>query len=346
MLTFAYPLLLILLVLVPLVWLLYLGARRSYSARLRKFGRPDVLRPLMPQLSHYKNGIRLGLRLGALGLLIIALARPWGGLVEQSVNREGIEVIAAVDLSNSMLAPATDKTDGASRINSAKLLLERLVEGMANDRVGLVAFAGDAYQLIPVSSDYASVRSYLNVLDPTQLTAQGTNIADAINTAVASFSDNKNIGKAIVLITDVEELEDEDEVMNAVKAARDRHIQVDVVGVGTTTPATINTPQGLFTDDEGNVVQTRLNEDLGKRIAKTGDGVYVNASASNALSTVQKQLKEVKRTALSSNHLALHDELFVYAAGLALLLLLVDCFMVNRKNTLLSKVTFFKKETR
>lgn len=344
MLTFAYPILLTLLVLVPLVWLLYWSARRSRKARLKKFGRPEVLAPLMPDVSKYKPGIRIGLRLFALAMLLIALARPWGGLVEQSANREGIEVMAVVDVSNSMLASATDNPDGSSRMDAAKLMLERMVESMGNDRVGLVVFAADAYQLIPVSSDYASVKSFLGIIDPNQVTAQGTNIADAIDTAIGSFTPDDNIGNAIVILTDAEELDDDEAVMQAVKRAKEKNIQIDVVGVGSSKGMVINTPEGVFTDDSGNVVYTKLNEELGKNIAKAGGGVYVNASSSNALPTLQKQLKEVKRSALASNMLALHDELFIYFAALAFLALVADCFMVNRKNSLLRKVTFFKKE--
>lgn len=344
MLTFAYPILLLLLLLLPLLWLLYYAARRSRRKQIKKFGQPRRMEALMPDVSRYKPGIRIALRLTALGALVIALARPWGGLVEQAANREGIEVVAVVDVSNSMLASANDNPEGASRIDAAKLLLDRMVEGMGNDRIGLVIFAGDAFQLIPVSSDYASVKSFMGIIDPGQMAAQGTNIAEAIETAVAGFTPNSGTGKAIVLITDVEELDDEQAVLKAVQEARDRNIQINVVGVGTAAGNQIITDEGVFTDDDGNVVVTKLNEALGKQLAKEGRGVYVNASASNALPTLQKQLKDVKRTALSTNHLVLHDELFVYFAALALLALVADALMVNRKNYLLRKVTFFNKE--
>lgn len=121
MLTFAYPLFLIALVSVPLVWLLYIWARRSRKANLRKFGRPEVLQALMPDVSPYKSAIRIALSLSALGLLVIAVARPWGGVTEQNTSREGIEVVAAIDASNSMLASATNDENGPTRMASAKL---------------------------------------------------------------------------------------------------------------------------------------------------------------------------------------------------------------------------------
>lgn len=344
MLTFAYPIVLILLLLVPLVWLLYFAARRSRLARLKKFGNISVLKPLMPDVSAYKPGIRITLRLAAFAALIVTLARPWGGLSEQSVNREGIEVVAAVDVSNSMLASASDDPNGSTRIDAAKLMLERMVDALGNDRIGLVVYAGASYQLIPVSSDYASAKSFLSTIDPSQVSDQGTDIAAALMTSISSFTPDDNIGKAIVLITDAEDLENSDAVMDAVKEAKSRNIQINVVGVGSVKGSVINTPAGIFTDDNGEVVYTKLNEELGKRIAKAGGGVYVNASSANALPALQKQLKEIKRTAMAGSHLVLHDELFIYFAAFALLCLVIDSFMVNRKNSLLRKVTFFKKE--
>lgn len=346
MLTFAYPILLLLLLAVPLMWVLYWRARRSRQARLKKFGNLNVLASLMPDVSPYKPGIRITIRLAALAALIFAFARPWGGLSEQSSNREGIEVVAAVDVSNSMLASSSDDPDGSTRIDAAKLMLERMVDALGNDRIGLVVYAGTAYQLIPVSSDYASAKSFLSTIDPAQVTDQGTDIAAALTTSIQSFTPDDNIGKAIVLITDAEDLEEEAAVMDAVKEAKARNIQVNVVGVGSAKGAVINTQTGIFTDDNGEVVYTKLNEELGKQIAGAGGGVYVNASSANALPTLQKQLKDVKRSALASSHLVLHNELFMYFAAFALICLVIDSFMVNRKNSLLRKITFFKKEER
>lgn len=344
MLTFAYPLYLLLLLAVPAIWLLYALARKARRNKLREFGRIEVLTPLMPLVSKYKSSIRISISMLAVAALVLAYARPWGGITEQTTNREGIEVVAAIDASNSMLASSTDDAGGTTRISAAKIMLERMLDGMTNDRVGLVAYAGDAYTLIPVSSDYASAKTFLSTIDPLQITSQGTNIAAAINNAAASFTAGNKTGKAIVLITDAEELENEEEVMASVKNARSAGMQVNVVGFGTTSGSVINTPGGLFTNDEGEVVTTRLNEDLARNIAKAGGGVYVNGASPDALQVLQKQLKEVKRTSLSSSNLVSHDELFMYFAAFALLMMLADAFMVDRKNAFLQKFTFFNKE--
>jgi len=346
MLTFAYPIYLLLLLLVPVCWLLYEFARRSRRGKLRRFGRLEVLVPLMPLVSRYKPALRITLSLVALAALVITFARPWGGVSEQSTSREGIEVVAAVDASNSMLASATDDASGPTRLASAKIMLERMLDAMSNDRIGLVAYAGEAYTLIPVSSDYASAKTFLGTIDPTQITFQGTNIAAAINNATASFTRDKNIGKAIVLITDAEDLENEEEVMAAVSNARSNGVMVNVIGFGTAAGSQINTPEGLFTNEYGEVVTTRLNEELARKIAGAGGGVYVNGVSPDALNVLQKRLKEVKRTSLSSSNLVTHDELFMYFASIALILMVIEAFMVDRKNSLLSRFTFFNKENK
>lgn len=208
MFTFAYPALLLLLVAVPLLVLLYFLARYARKKKLARFGLPDSLKDLMPEVSKYKPPLKLALEVGALFFIIIALCRPWGGVHATKSEKEGIEVVIAVDVSNSMLASSTSDNSGVSRMRAAKLVLEKMINRLDNDRVGLIVYANDAYTLIPVTSDYVSAKMFLNSIDPTQYENQGTNIAAAIDRAASSFSADKNIGKSIVLITDAEDLED------------------------------------------------------------------------------------------------------------------------------------------
>lgn len=213
MFSFAYPELLLLLLLVPLFVTLYAWARYARRRNLRKFGRIKVIGSLMPEVSPYKPPLKLSLEMFALAFIILALARPWGGVKDEKTVKEGIEVVIAVDASNSMLASASDSPDGPDRMRTAKLILEKLINRLDNDRVGLIVYAGQAYTLIPVTNDYVSAKMFLNSIDPTQIAEQGTNMTSAIEMAANSFSDNKNIGKAIILITDAEELEDQQSVM-------------------------------------------------------------------------------------------------------------------------------------
>ena len=239
MFSFAYPKILYLLVLVPLYVALYVLARYSRRRNLKRFGKIAYLLPMMPEVSDYKGPLKICVQSLALAMLIVACARPWGGVRNQKTTKEGIEVVIAVDASNSMLASATDDDKGTSRMRTAKFTLEKLINRLDNDRVGLIVYANSAYTLIPVTNDYVSAKMFLNSIDPTQIKDQGTNISAAIDMAVNSFSDNKNVGKALILITDAEELEDKETVMTTAANAGKKGIQVDVVGIGSTTPVTV-----------------------------------------------------------------------------------------------------------
>lgn len=345
MFTFAYPALLVLLVAIPVVGLLYILARYARKKNLARFGYMDSIRELMPEVSKYKPPLKLVLELLALFFIIVALCRPWGGVHSTKSEKEGIEVVIAVDVSNSMLASSTSDNSGTSRMRAAKLVLEKLINRLDNDRVGLIVYANDAYTLIPVTSDYVSAKLFLNSIDPSQYENQGTNIGAAIDRAVNSFSADDNIGKAIVLITDAEELDDEASAIQAAKHAKKDHVQLNVVGVGSPAPVQIPTSAGpMINPDTGAPVETALDENLAARIAEAGNGIYVNASNSDALNELEKQMDTVKKSALVTNAYAVHDELFSIFAWIALVLLCLDIFILDRKIGWLDKISFFNKD--
>ena len=347
MFSFAYPQLLMLLLLVPFFVVLYVWARYARKKKLNIFGKKDSIKSLMPDVSPYKPPIKITLEMVALALVIVAVARPWGGIRDQKTEKEGIEVVIAVDASNSMLASSTSDSDGPERMRTAKLMLEKLINRFDNDRVGLIIYAGSAYTLIPVTNDYVSAKMFLNSIDPTQISDQGTNIAGAIDMAVNSFSDNKKIGKALILITDAEELDDAEGVMEAAKTAEKNGVQIDVIGVGSSTPVTIPENGSLMIDPEtGEPVRTALNEQLAADIAKAGKGIYVNAGNRDALNELYKQLDTLKKSKFESSTYALHDELFTIFVWVALALLVIDIFVLDSKIAWLDRFTFFKKETK
>lgn len=345
MFSFAYPHILWFLLLVPIFWGVYIFSRYLRLKNLKKFGDPQILSSLMPDVSPYKPSIKITLSLLALTMIILAAARPWGGVKDQKTVKEGIEVVIAVDASNSMLASSTSDNNGVSRMRQAKVILEKLINRLDNDRVGLIVYAGDAYTLIPVTSDYVSAKMFLNSIDPSQFKNQGSNIAAAINSAVSSFKGNKSTGKAIILITDAEELEDQEGVMKAAASAAKDNIQIDVVGLGSTSPVTIPYEGGLLQNPmTGKPVETALNEELASKIASAGKGIYVNAANSDALNELEKQLDTVKKSKLASSMYAVHDELFNIFVWAALALIVLNLFVLDGKIKWLDRFTFFKNE--
>ena len=346
MFTFAYPGKLFLLFLIPAFILLFMAGKFARKKRLERLGNTKILDTLMPQVSPYKPIVSLSLGLVALFGIIFAMARPWGGVRSHESSREGIEIVIAVDASNSMLASATSDENGTQRIKMAKLILEKLINRLGNDKVGLISYAGDAYTLIPVTNDYVSAKAFLNSIEPELIANQGTNIGAAVNLAENSFSERSDVGRAIVLLTDAEELEDSEGVLTVVKEAAKKGIQTDVIGIGSS-PVTIpDAYKGRMVDDAtGEVVRTALNEDLAVDIAKAGDGIYVNAANDDAVDELMKRLGTLKKATLESSFYVEHDELYFPFVLLAVIMLILDFFLTEKKNKWLDKISFFSKNS-
>lgn len=346
MFTFAYPGLLFLLLLVPLMILLFIGGRILRKRKLRRLGNPALISGLMPDVSKYKPVMRLCVCMLTLAAIIFALARPWGGITDENTSREGIEIVIAVDASNSMLASATADENGVDRMKTAKLVLEKLINRLGNDRVGLIAYAGEAYTLIPVTNDYVSAKAFLNSIDPSMIQNQGTNISAAIRMAEKSFSDRKDVGKAIILLTDAEELEDQARVLEAVRQSAKNGIQTDVIGIGSSSVTIPAANGGRLVDGEtGQVVHTSLNENLALEIADAGDGIYVNATSNDAIDELVKQLGKLHKAAMASSFLVSHYELYYPFVILALVLILIDFILTDKRNRWLDRINFFSRKS-
>ncbi len=344
MFDFAYPLNLYLLGLVVIFGLLYIWARASRLRKIRRFGRPDIVANLMPDASRYQPRIKIVLELLALAALVIVLARPRAGQKEQETKVNGIEIMIAFDVSNSMLASSTDDPNGISRLDRAKLNLERLVDKLENDKVGMVIFAGEPKMQLPLTTDYISAKMYLNDLSPELISYQGTSLAEAIKMSSEAFSSNDDVHKAIILITDAED--HEGAAVEAAKAAADAGIQIDVIGLGSAkgAPIPVQGSKGDFLrDSDGKVVLTTIDEQMGKAIAEAGDGIYVNGASSSAISQLTDQLDQLQKSEFKRVSYKASAEQFPIFAWIALILLLADILVPDRKLSWLKNINFFSK---
>lgn len=337
MFDFAYPIYLYLLLLVPFLALLYGAARLARKSRLRKFGRADVVAHLMPDASKYTPTVKIVLQLLAVAALVFMLARPRAGAKDKQETSAGIEVMIAFDVSNSMLASSTDRPDGVPRLERARLLLEKLIDKLDNDRVGLVIFAQQPKMQLPLTSDFYTAKMYLGDLKPSLISNQGTNLADAIKMAMNGFSPAEDMHKAIILITDAED--HEGAALEAAKLASENGIQIDVIGLGTAQGSLVPGVIG----PEGRPVVSTLNENLAQEIAKAGDGIYVNGASPSALSDLQTQLDKLQKSEFSTVTYSAGAEQFPTFAFLAFLFILIDFFVVERKISWLRGVNFFTK---
>lgn len=203
MFRFENPIYLYLLVLIPILALIRFYVISKRRKKLKKFGDPELLKALMPDVSRFRPEVKFWLLMAALALLIVMLARPQMGTKISREKRNGIEAMIAVDISNSMKAEDVVP----SRLDKSKMLIERMVDNFTNDKVGLVVFAGDAFIQLPITSDYVSAKMFLQNTDPSLIATQGTNIAEAINISMNSFTQQEKIGRAIIVITDGEDHE-------------------------------------------------------------------------------------------------------------------------------------------
>ena len=341
MFRFANPEYLYLLLLLPAVWILYFYARWRNRRNMARMGRADVLQELMPDVADYKPGLKFFLQQLALLILVFVVARPQMGAKVEIVKRQGVEIMIALDVSNSMMA----QDISPSRLDRSKMLLSRLLDDLDDDKVGLIVFAGDAYIQLPITTDFVSAKMFLSNISPTMVPTQGTAIGQAIRLAMNSFSPDESADKAIIVITDGENHEG-DAVAMAAEAAK-RGIKVDVIGIGSPkgAPIPMGNQEGDFRKDrDGNVVITKLNEQMGQEIARAGEGLYVTADNTNgALRALLGEVKKMKKSDVESKVYSEYDEQFPLLAWIALALLLFDIFVLDTKNKLMKKVNFFDK---
>lgn len=349
MINFANPHLLYLLLIIPVIALLYVWARVSRKLKLKKFGRLDVIERLMPDASRYMPGIKIIIELTAATFIILAIARPYVEKADFSGGDEetasGIEVMICFDVSNSMLASSNDDPSGISRLQRSKFILEKLVDKMHNDKVGLIVFAGDAYTQLPITSDYISAKMFINNLNTDMVPTQGTAIGAAIDMAINSFTPDSEFQKAIVLITDGENFEDN--AVEEAKRAADAGIQVDVIGVGSGKPMPIpvnGARNEYMRTNTGEEVRTALNEQMAAEIAKAGNGIYIPGSASSAVGELTDQLDKLSKTEYRRTSVpSPASELFPIAIIVALCLLLIDQLLPYSKISWLRNINFFSK---
>jgi len=308
--------------------------RRNIS----KFGNPDLIAGLMPNVSFVRPQVKFYMQLVAVLLLIIVLAQPQFGTKVEKDKRKGIEVMIALDVSNSMMAQDVQP----SRLENAKQVLSKLVDGMTNDKIGLVVFAGDAYTQLPITVDYVSAKMFLSTISPQLVPRQGTAIGSAIDLAIKSFGTKSTAGRAIIVITDGEN--HEDDAVGAAKLAAENNIIVHVIGMGKVDGAPIPVPgtMSFWKDKDGNVVVSKLNEPMCKEIAAAGKGIYVHAdNSSSAFHIISKELDTLAKSDIKTSVFSEYNEQFQSFALLALIILIIDFFIFERKNKRLSKFKIF-----
>jgi Ca-activated chloride channel homolog len=338
---FANPDWLYLLLVIPAAVILFAVNSIIRKRALRRLGDSKLVGSLMPEFSGTRPVIKFILQLIAFSAAVIMLSRPQYGSKIEDIKKQGVEVIIALDVSNSMLAEDIQP----DRLVRAKQAITRLVDNLDNDKIGLIVFAGDAYTQIPVTTDYVSAKMFLSTINPGMVPKQGTAIGAAINLGMRSFSPGEGRSKAMIIITDGENHED-DPVKSAEEAAR-AGIVIHTIGIGSVegvpVPVVENGRKEYLKDVDGNTVISKLDEDILRKIALSANGSYVRASNSNiGLDEIFTQVKKMKKQELESTMYTEYNDQFQVFAALALFFLAADFIIMERKNRKLRNIRLFK----
>ena len=327
MINFAQAQYLFLILLIPVFFLLQALVFNLRTRRIRKFGDEELVRKLMPSYSKSKVWVRLALFSIGCFFFVIGLSRPQIGAKLKEHETKGAEIMIALDVSNSMLA----EDYSPNRLERAKLAISRLVDKLRDDRIGLIVFAGNSFVQLPITTDYVSAKMFLGSISTESVPIQGTAIGEAINTALRSFSAQSEKSRAVIVITDGENHED-DPVAAAAQAA-ELGVRVFTIGVGSPEGKPIPMDGELLKDKDGNIVVTRLDETVLQDVAKAGNGAYVRAGNSEfGLNPIIDDIRKMEDEKYSSIVFEEYDEQFMYFMGIALFFFVIEMIIGERRS--------------
>lgn len=330
-----------LLLLIPILVGIYIYARMARRKQLERFGKPVTVDTLMPEVSTHRITYKFIFFLSTLVCLIFALARPQFGSKLKEVEREGVEIMLAVDVSNSMLAEDFEP----NRLERTKYAIGRLLDGLKEDKIGLIVFAGDAYVQLPITSDYLTARNFVQQISPNIVSKQGTAIGTAISLATSSFSSQSNRSRVMILITDGEN--HEDDALAAARHAASQGVKIYTIGIGTPEGAPIQIDNDFIRDDKGEIVVSKLDEDILEKIALTTDGAYIRSTAASmGLQEIVDKVNQTEKAQFKTKVYEEYNEQYQYPLLAALILLLLEQIILPRKNRLLARFNIFGRKNR
>ncbi|NDW08984.1 VWA domain-containing protein [Dysgonomonas sp. 520] len=340
MIQFAHPTYLFLLLILPVLFAGFLFLNLKKRKDVEKLGTLKVMKRLMPELSLKRSYLKFWITFVIITLAVFMAARPQFGSKVETVEKQGIELVIAIDVSNSMLARDIDP----DRLSKAKQIMTRIINERKEDKVAIVVFAGDAFIQMPMTTDSQSAKLFLENIDPSVVPVQGTVIGAAIELSMRCFSNDKDVDKAIVLITDGENHEGNGAEM--AKEAVDKGIQVNVIGIGSTQGSYVpeSATSNVFKKDSGgNYVVSKLNEEMCREIAKAGKGLYVHADNSNsAVKSLQAELEKLQTKKLEGTTYSEYDEKYYILGWAILALLIIEVCIFDKKNRIFRNIRLFK----
>ncbi|HLV13611.1 MAG TPA: VWA domain-containing protein [Xanthomarina sp.] len=328
---------------IPVIILFFLVLQLWKRQTQKKFADKELLKRLSPNQSLFKSILKLSIICLAIASLSIALVNPKVGTKLETVKREGVDIVFAIDVSKSMLAEDIEP----NRLDKTKQLVTQIINNLASDRVGIIAYAGKAFPQLPITTDYAAAKMFLQNMNTDMISSQGTAISEAIELSKTYFDDEEQTNRVLIIISDGEDHEE-----GAVKTAReayDEGIRIFTIGVGQTKGGPIPIKRnGIISsykkDSNGETVITRLDEENLIAIANEADGLYINGRNTNeVVETVRDVLNKMDKTEFESKQFADFKDQFQWFLAFALALLFIDIFLLDRKTSWLKKLNLFNE---
>ena len=333
-----------LLLIIPIMIVIFVALQIWKKRTQRKFADLSLLKRLTPSRSSFKSTLKLAFLLVGLSFLILGLVNPKIGTKLETVKREGVDIVFALDVSKSMLA----EDIAPNRLEKAKRLVSEIINQLGSDRIGIIAYAGQAFPQLPITTDYGAAKMFLQSMNTDMLSSQGTAINEAINLATTYYDDEEQTNRVLFIISDGED-HSEGTTIEAVETAVDNGIRIFTIGVGQSKGAPIpikrnGVVQSLKKDAQGEVVITKLNEEILKDIANEGNGEYINGSNTDAaIEFIKEQLNQIDKTEFEAKQFAEYKDQFQWFLGIGLFFLFMDIFLLERKTKWLKKLNLFNE---
>ena len=331
------------LLLIPMLLLLFLFVKQWKKKARNRFAEAELMGVIMPNFSNSKFNAKYILFVVAYILLVIGIANPQIGTKLEEIKREGIDLIVAIDVSNSMKAEDLSP----NRLERAKRAMLQLVDELKSDRLGIIVFAGQAYTQLPITTDYSAAKLFLGTIDTDIVPTQGTAIGSAIDLAMESFDFEGGGNKALIIVTDGEN--HEDDAISAAEKAAEKGVKVYTIGMGSPNGAPIpvfrrGQQVGYRQDNAGNTVVSSLNEDMLKDISAAGKGIYIRATNANAgFETILGDLSGLEKSEFESQVYTDYEDRFQFFIGAALILFLLSMVISEKKGKLKDKINLFEE---
>lgn len=333
-----------LLALIPVMVIIFFGLYLQKKRTQRQFTTPHLLRRLAPDTSEFKPILKFILLVLGLTFLILALVNPKIGTQLQTVKREGVDIVFAIDVSKSMLA----EDIAPNRLEKAKRLVSEIINQLASDRIGIIAYAGQAYPQLPITTDYGAAKMFLQSINTNMLSSQGTAIDAAITLASTYYDDTGQTNRILFIVSDGED-HSENSTPDVVELATQNNIRIFTLGVGTTKGAPIpiksnGIVERFKKDRRGETVITRLNETVLAEIARKGNGEYIDGSnTEKAVAYIKKQLNQIDKTEFESRQFAEYKDQFQWFLGIGFFFLFLDIFLLERKTQWVKNLNLFNE---